>query len=77
MAHGSPGWASMSDDHWFIAVSHDWSWTRRAWFVASWPLWYAWARIRMKWYRLWHRDIDWIQDYRAARNAAWWERWDE
>ena len=41
----------MSDDHWFIEVSHDWGWLRRTWFVLTWPLWLAWARLRMWWER--------------------------
>ena len=34
-------------DEWFIHISKDWSWLRRACFVATWPLWYLWARVRM------------------------------
>ena len=37
-------------DHWFITVSHDWGWLRRTWFVLTWPLWLAWARLRMWWH---------------------------
>ena len=37
---------------WFVELSKDWSWIRRIWFVATWPLWFAWARLRMWWCRL-------------------------
>jgi len=37
-------------DLWFITVSHDWGWLRRTWFVLTWPLWLAWARLRMWWH---------------------------
>jgi len=32
---------------WWESISHDWGWLRRSYFVATWPLWYAWARLRM------------------------------
>jgi len=43
-----------TEQPWFILISKDWGWLRRAWFVATWPLWYLWARVRMWWYRVWH-----------------------
>ena len=38
-------------DLWFVTLTEDWCWARRAWYVATWPLWYAWARLRMWWER--------------------------
>ena len=46
----------MTDDHWFIKVSHDWGWLRRAWYVATWPLFFAWAPLVMWWWRWWNDD---------------------
>ena len=44
-------------DLWFITVSHDWGWLRRTWFVLTWPLWLAWARLRMRLWRKWHNEM--------------------
>jgi len=45
-----------TDDLWFVTLTADWGWARRAWYVATWPLWFAWARLRMKWWAMWHND---------------------
>ena len=54
------------DDLWFVTLTADWGWFRRTWFVLTWPLWLAWARLRMWWYRAWHID-----------ESRWWERLDD
>ena len=55
-----------TDDLWFVTLTEDWCWLRRAWYVLTWPLWFAWARLRMRWYRAWHID-----------ESRWWERLDD
>ena len=44
------------DDLWFVTLTEDWCWARRTWYVATWPLWYAWARLRMWWWR-WNDEM--------------------
>ena len=44
------------DDLWFITLTADWGWLRRLIFVASWPLFCLWARLRMKWWAMWRRE---------------------
>ena len=61
----------MKEQLWFVELSKDWSWLRRTWFVAAWPLWFTWARLSMWWYRVTHRhEVDVSQELDDAGASA-------
>ena len=58
-----------------------WAWLRQKWHRLG-----LWRRESLRWEGIARDygerleglgDIDWISEYRAARDAAWWGRWDE
>ncbi len=58
-----------------------WAWLRQKWYRLG--LWHReslrWEGIARDYGEQLERlgDWDWISEYRSARDAAWWERWDE
>ena len=50
------------DDLWFIQISKDWGWLRRACFVLTWPLCHLWHRRRIAELYWWSYPYAFIYD---------------